>query len=99
MSESESTQVCGYQQADAGEVGYTAERKMERALIGEYRASIERALGVLQASNLGQVTELARLPEQIKGFGHVKERHLVAARQKWARLEQALTAGADQQAA
>jgi indolepyruvate ferredoxin oxidoreductase len=30
--------------------------------------------------------EIARIPEQIKGFGHVKERHLKAARQNWAEL-------------
>jgi indolepyruvate ferredoxin oxidoreductase len=27
--------------------------------------------------------EIARIPEQIKGYGHVKERHLHAARQQW----------------
>jgi len=26
---------------------------------------------------------MARIPEQIKGFGHVKARHLAAAREKW----------------
>ena len=30
--------------------------------------------------------EIARVPEQIKGFGHVKARHLAAARQTWAAL-------------
>ena len=31
-------------------------------------------------------TEIARIPEQIKGYGHVKERNLAAARAQWARL-------------
>jgi indolepyruvate ferredoxin oxidoreductase len=33
--------------------------------------------------------ELARIPEEIKGYGHVKERHLLAARRNWAALSQA----------
>jgi indolepyruvate ferredoxin oxidoreductase len=30
--------------------------------------------------------ELASIPEEIRGYGHVKERHLAAARTKWAAL-------------
>jgi indolepyruvate ferredoxin oxidoreductase len=66
--------------------GRTAERKTERALIGEYRASIEQVLATLGADNLPLAIEIARIPEQIKGFGHVKERNLAAARVQWARL-------------
>jgi indolepyruvate ferredoxin oxidoreductase len=66
--------------------GRTGERKMERALIGEYRASIEQLLGALAADNHALALEIARIPEQIKGFGHVKERNLVATRPQWARL-------------
>ena len=33
-----------------------------------------------------QALEIARIPEQIKGYGHVKERHLQAARARWAEL-------------
>jgi indolepyruvate ferredoxin oxidoreductase len=54
----------------------------ERALIGEYRASIEEVLASLSADNHATAVEIARIPEQIKGFGHVKERHLKAARPK-----------------
>ena len=66
--------------------GRTEERKTERALIGEYRACIEELLGTLNAGNLALAAEIARLPEEIRGFGHVKERHLKAARPKWAAL-------------
>jgi indolepyruvate ferredoxin oxidoreductase len=66
--------------------GKTDERKTERALIGEYRASLEEVLGSLNAANHATAVEIARIPEQIKGFGHVKERHLHAARQKWGTL-------------
>jgi len=53
--------------------GYTAERKMERALVTEYRDMIEALLPSLDAANHAVAVELAALPEQIRGFGHVKE--------------------------
>ncbi len=55
--------------------GYSAERRMERALIGEYRALVTRVLGRLSADNAEQAVELLRLYEDIKGYGHVKERN------------------------
>jgi indolepyruvate ferredoxin oxidoreductase len=64
--------------------GYTEERMMERALIGEYRASIEAVLAKgLTSERLSLATDIARIPEEIRGYGHVKARHLVAARAKW----------------
>ena len=68
--------------------GYSEERKTERALIGEYRASIEELLGGLQAASLPLAVEIASIPEDIRGYGHVKDRHLSAARAKWAGLMQ-----------
>jgi len=66
--------------------GRTEERKAERALIGEYRASIEEVLARLDASNHAAALEIAALPEHIRGYGHVKERNLAAARTRWAEL-------------
>jgi indolepyruvate ferredoxin oxidoreductase len=66
--------------------GGTAERKAERALIGEYEAAIDELLAGLDAGKLPLAVEIARIPEEIRGYGHVKERHLVAARAKWQRL-------------
>jgi len=66
--------------------GYTEERRTERALIKEYVAIVEGLLPSLSASNHAQAIEVARVPESIKGFGHVKERHLQAARLQWQRL-------------
>ncbi|MGA0612521.1 indolepyruvate ferredoxin oxidoreductase family protein [Caldimonas sp. KR1-144] len=63
--------------------GRTEERRTERALIGEYRACIEELIGSLNATKLSLAIEIARIPEEIRGFGHVKERHLHAARAKW----------------
>lgn len=66
--------------------GRTAERRTERALIAEYRAAVDELLAGLNAGNLPLAVEIARIPEEIRGYGHVKERHLAAARAKWARL-------------
>jgi indolepyruvate ferredoxin oxidoreductase len=66
--------------------GRTEERKTERALIGEYRASLEEVMTGLTAANHATALEIAALPEQIRGYGHVKERNLAAARVRWAEL-------------
>ncbi|NGZ87602.1 indolepyruvate ferredoxin oxidoreductase family protein [Duganella aceris] len=66
--------------------GYTAERKMERALIGEYRDTVSSLLPKLTAENLAQAVAIASIPEDIRGYGHVKERHFKAAKQKEATL-------------
>jgi indolepyruvate ferredoxin oxidoreductase len=66
--------------------GRTHERQMERALIEEYKNSVSIVLGQLSADNHGLALELARLPDQIKGFGHVKERNVKAARMQWSVL-------------
>jgi indolepyruvate ferredoxin oxidoreductase len=79
--------------------GRTAERRTERALIGEYRTTIEELLRTLNAANLAQAAEIARIPEEIRGYGHVKERHLAAARQKWSRLMAAWRDGGERRAA
>ena len=69
--------------------GRTEERKEERALIAEYRASIEEVLAGLSLENHASVVDIARIPELIKGYGHVKVRHLAIARPQWAALMQA----------
>jgi indolepyruvate ferredoxin oxidoreductase len=66
--------------------GYTHERQAERALPGEYRRSIEQVIASLDAANHARALEIARIPEQIKGFGHVKARNLAAARVQWQQL-------------
>ena len=63
--------------------GRTEERRTERALIAEYKASVEELLASLNAENHALALDIARLPEQIKGFGHGQERHLAAALIRW----------------
>jgi indolepyruvate ferredoxin oxidoreductase len=66
--------------------GKTDERKMERALIGEYMSAIDTLLETLNTSNHTIAVDIARIPELIKGFGHVKERNVKTARLQWAGL-------------
>jgi indolepyruvate ferredoxin oxidoreductase len=79
--------------------GHTEERRTERALIGEYRRTIEELLPALQAANLPLAIDIARIPEEIRGYGHVKARHLAAARPKWDTLMAQWRAGGKRQAA
>ncbi|WP_341878574.1 indolepyruvate ferredoxin oxidoreductase family protein (plasmid) [Aminobacter sp. P9b] len=52
--------------------GRTAERKMERRLIADYLALVEDLIARLAPENLSAATELACLPEEVRGYGHVK---------------------------
>ncbi|MDQ2780776.1 MAG: indolepyruvate ferredoxin oxidoreductase family protein [Pseudomonadota bacterium] len=69
------------------------DRRVERALIDEYRQCIEGLLPQLDADNRALAAEIARIPEDIRGYGHVKARHLAAARTKWEALMQRWRAG------
>jgi indolepyruvate ferredoxin oxidoreductase len=66
--------------------GRTAERRMERRLIVDYRSMLEELLNGLTLDNHDLAVELARIPELIRGYGHVKEAHLVRAKAKEAEL-------------
>ncbi len=70
--------------------GKTEERRMERQLIADYRASIDALLPRLTEANLKHAVELAALPEEMRGFGHVKLESVRKARARWRELEDAL---------
>ena len=66
--------------------GRTEERRTERALIQQYRASVEALLARLSKERLDTAVEIARLPLEIRGFGHVKAANLAKVRAKWLAL-------------
>ncbi len=66
--------------------GKTEKRKMERALIDDYRHDIKTIMSKLSVSNHVQAVQFARLPEHIRGFGHVKEKHVAKVKTQWAEL-------------
>ena len=66
--------------------GRTEERRTERALIQQYRTSVEALLARLSKERLDTAVEIARLPLEIRGFGHVKAANLEKVRAKWLAL-------------
>jgi indolepyruvate ferredoxin oxidoreductase len=74
--------------------GYTQERKTERKLIRDYEALLAEILPLLTPDNHHLATGLAAIPEKIRGFGHVKARHLAAAKAEEAALLEQFRAAA-----
>jgi indolepyruvate ferredoxin oxidoreductase len=60
--------------------GYTAERKIERSLVREYETLLEEIFAKLTPENYHLAVGLAAIPDKIRGFGHVKLRHLKTAK-------------------
>ncbi len=73
--------------------GHSAERRLERELIADYEADIGHLLGVLNDGNYRAAVAIAELPEQIRGYGHVKQRALEQAGREKRRLLAQLQAG------
>jgi indolepyruvate ferredoxin oxidoreductase len=66
--------------------GYTEERRMERRLIAEYEATVDSLLATLDQNNHGLAVQIASVPETMRGFGHVKEKNVMAAKAREASL-------------
>jgi indolepyruvate ferredoxin oxidoreductase len=74
--------------------GYTAERRTERRLVAEYLDVLADIVEHLTPDNHSSAVALASLPEKIRGFGHVKQRHIAAAQAEEAALREQFGAGA-----
>ncbi|MDQ3159578.1 MAG: indolepyruvate ferredoxin oxidoreductase family protein, partial [Pseudomonadota bacterium] len=68
--------------------GYTAERRGERKLIGDYANTVSGLLDRLDAGNVDLAADIASVPEHIRGYGHVKHAHLATAKAREAELLQ-----------
>jgi indolepyruvate ferredoxin oxidoreductase len=66
--------------------GHTAERRLERQLARDYEALIGEVLALLTAERHAQAVALARLPETIRGYGHVKLANLASVEVRWREL-------------
>jgi indolepyruvate ferredoxin oxidoreductase len=73
--------------------GYSNERRIERALVRDYEIVLEEVLARLNGDNHHIAVALAAMPEKIRGFGHVKMRHLKAAKADEAALLDQLRSG------
>ena len=60
--------------------GRTQERRQERQLVVDYRQFVEDLLSRFDSIDFDAALGLARLPEQIRGFGHVKQASFEAAK-------------------
>ncbi|MDH3379266.1 MAG: 2-oxoacid:acceptor oxidoreductase family protein, partial [Gammaproteobacteria bacterium] len=66
--------------------GYSVERRLERRLIEEYEQTLDEILAALNVDNHGLAVQIASLPDQIRGFGLVKRRHIEVAQKRQAEL-------------
>jgi indolepyruvate ferredoxin oxidoreductase len=66
--------------------GRAEERRTERQLIADYETVLEELLQGLSPDNHELAVAIAQIPEQIRGYGHVKMRHLAAAKAREAEL-------------
>ncbi|MFV0476466.1 MAG: indolepyruvate ferredoxin oxidoreductase family protein [Parahaliea sp.] len=62
--------------------GYTKERKLERGMIDNYESMMGQVIAGLSANKLAAAVEIANLPDQIRGFGYVKEKSMAEAEQR-----------------
>jgi indolepyruvate ferredoxin oxidoreductase len=62
--------------------GWLPHRRLERRLIAEYEAVLQELGDGLTAENRPLAVEIASLPEHVRGFDTVKERHLEEAKEK-----------------
>ena len=66
--------------------GRTTERRSERELVGRYEGHLTELLPNLSEANYETVIKIALLPEQIRGFGHVKEANMIKVHAEESRL-------------
>ncbi|WP_332773646.1 indolepyruvate ferredoxin oxidoreductase family protein [Phenylobacterium sp.] len=66
--------------------GYTDERKMERGLIDEYQAGLDKVLAGLTAKTLPTAIQIAAVPQAIRGYGHIKDASVKVAKADEAKL-------------
>ncbi|WP_276486882.1 indolepyruvate ferredoxin oxidoreductase family protein [Ectopseudomonas mendocina] len=71
--------------------GHSAERRLERELIEEYETNVAYLLAEMNDGNYRTAVALAEIPEQIRGYGHVKEAALAKAREQANQLKARLT--------
>ncbi len=85
----------GLRQSRFNPLGWSADRRLEKALIAEYEQAIDQILHRLTAENHATAVTIANLPDDIRGFGPVKQAAANTARQRAGRLLAQFTANRD----
>ena len=70
--------------------GYSAHRRLERTLIGEYERLIDALIGRLEAGNYPAIVAIAESFDRIRGYGVVKEQSVQVVRREAAAMIDAL---------
>jgi indolepyruvate ferredoxin oxidoreductase len=73
--------------------GHSPERKSERRLVADYEALLATIVADLTPENHAAAVALAAIPEKIRGYGPVKQRHLAAAKAEEAALREQFRSG------
>ncbi len=66
--------------------GYSEERAMERKLLADYETGLDRLLTGVSETRMPIALAIAQIPQQIRGFGHVKDASVVTAKAEEAKL-------------
>jgi indolepyruvate ferredoxin oxidoreductase len=67
--------------------GKTAERKRERQWLADYEALLDEVKDNLSLANLDRAIALLSIPQEIRGFGHVREKAMKIAAIRLAQLK------------
>jgi indolepyruvate ferredoxin oxidoreductase len=70
--------------------GYTRVRRIERELIDEYTVTIDALLGQLSTETYQRAVEIARLPDLVRGYEHIKLAHVAHYRARVKELQSEL---------
>ena len=65
---------------------HSAERRAERQLLADYEAGLDKLAAGLSRERLSLAAKLANVPDQIRGYGHVKEAAMKTAKAEEAKL-------------
>ena len=80
--------------------GYSQERSVERQLIADYEASLDRLIDGFSLERQSLAIQIAQLPQQIRGYGHVKAKSLEQAKKDevnlWSDFRKAIDGSSDQ---
>ena len=72
--------------------GYTAERRGERRWAREVLGTVKVVTENLSVANFESATELLSLPQQVRGYGHIRAQKLAALNVRWQTLKALFTA-------
>ncbi|MDX1459209.1 MAG: indolepyruvate ferredoxin oxidoreductase family protein, partial [Marinobacter sp.] len=72
---------------------FSADRKLDRAMLRDYQSLVSRIGAELNASNFETFLQLAELPADVRGFGPVREQAAENIKEKRSQLTRALDTG------